>query len=179
MLAFCQDRLIDRNSYLSPLLPGVWARLGSTRRAEQLARSLSYPGPQARALAEIAAAIAEAEPERARCLIDDAENLSHADWSQDEAFLALAAAAGHTGDYDRAERFCRMIKSPGSMVAALAEVAGILAAADPGRARGSPTRQSRSPDRSPTRASRPNALQGAAVAMARISQIRPRLAARL
>lgn len=170
MLAFLEDRLINRNSYISPLLPGVLARLGSTRRAEQAARSLRYPGPQARALAEIAAAIAETEPEHARRLIDDAENLSHADWSQDEALPLLAAAAGRIGDYDRAERLCRMIKSPGSMAAALGEVAGTLAAADPDRARRLAGEAEQIAGSATEPREQATALQGAAVAMARIGE---------
>jgi hypothetical protein len=170
MLALYQDRLIRRSSYLSPLLAGVLARLGSARRAEQLARSLIYPGPQARALAEIAAAIAETQPQRAHRLIDDAENLSRADWSQDEAFLALAAAASHIGDHDRAERFCGMIKSPGSMAVALGEVAGAVASADPGRARRLAGQAEKIAGSVTDPREQAWALQGAAVAIARTGE---------
>ena len=138
ILAFYQDRLIRRSSRLSPQLCAVFARLGYTRRAEQLARSLTYRGPQVQALAEVAAVVAETDPAGASRLADEAEQLAHAiegDWSQAEALFNLATAAVQAGDYERAERLSRTIKIPEWMAAALGGLAGALAAMDSLRAR--------------------------------------------
>jgi hypothetical protein len=170
ILGLHEDRLIRRNSHLSPLLPGVLARLGAARRAEQLARGLTYPGPRARALAEIAAVITETEPERAHRLIDDAENLSRAEGPQDETLIALAAAARRSGDHDRAERFCGMIDSPGSMAIALGYAAGAVAATDPGRARRLAGQAEQIAGSATDTRERERALQGAALALARAGQ---------
>ena len=170
ILALHQDRLIRRNSHLSPLLPGVLARLGAARRAEQLARGLTYPGPRARALAEIAAVIAEAEPERAHRLIDEAENLSRTEGPRDETLIALAAAARRIGDHDRAERFCGLIDSPGSMAVALGDAACAVASTDPGRARRLAGQAEQIAGSTTDTRERERALQGAALVLARVGQ---------
>jgi hypothetical protein len=59
-LACHHDHLTDRNAYIPESLPAVWAALGQLPRAEALARSIADPDAQARALAEIATALARA-----------------------------------------------------------------------------------------------------------------------
>ena len=53
-LARHRDDLTDRNTNIPPFLPAVWATLGHPTRAEALARSITDPDRQARALAAVA-----------------------------------------------------------------------------------------------------------------------------
>jgi hypothetical protein len=55
-----RDHIADRNAHIPESLPAVWAALGQQRRAEALARSITNPGPQASALAQVAGALARA-----------------------------------------------------------------------------------------------------------------------
>ncbi|MFE5028150.1 hypothetical protein ACFRAO_33780, partial [Streptomyces sp. NPDC056656] len=50
LLAFCRDRLAQRNIHIPVGLPAVWALLGRPLRAEALARSIPDPGSRVRAL---------------------------------------------------------------------------------------------------------------------------------
>jgi tetratricopeptide (TPR) repeat protein len=56
-LAVHRDALAQRNTHIAEELPAVWAALGRTARAQALARSITDPAAQARALARIAARV--------------------------------------------------------------------------------------------------------------------------
>ena len=64
-LAACRDRLADRNSNIPPELPAVWVQLGQPKRAEALARSITDPDGQARALANVCSGCSRPGPVRA------------------------------------------------------------------------------------------------------------------
>jgi Trypsin-like peptidase domain len=121
-------------------LPAVWERLGRVDHAEALARTITNPDDQARALTELASAAARAgDPDRAHRLADDAEALARTITSPDaqaRALAALASAAARAGDPDRAEALARTITSPDARARALAELASAAArVGDPDRAR--------------------------------------------
>ncbi len=59
-LARHRDRLADRNAHIPVRLPTVWVTLGQLIRAQALAISITDPVSQARALAQVAGALAEA-----------------------------------------------------------------------------------------------------------------------
>ncbi|MGH3220780.1 MAG: hypothetical protein ACRDPY_19135 [Streptosporangiaceae bacterium] len=99
-LARHRDALGDRNTNIPTNLPAVWATLGHHIHAEALARSLSDPGRQARALAAVAGALAQV--------------------GQHEQAATVAA---------RAESMARSVTDPGRQARALAAVAGALAQA--------------------------------------------------
>jgi len=58
-LACHRDRLIARNDYITDSLPPVWAALGRLARSHTLAASISNLYRRARALAQIAGALAQ------------------------------------------------------------------------------------------------------------------------
>jgi lipopolysaccharide biosynthesis regulator YciM len=117
-IAIERYRLSVRNRSLPVQLPALWVRLGQPDRAEQLARSISDPDHQGRALAKVAEALAAERPDRAEQLA-----LSFSFWRS----TALAAAArGWTaaGQPDRAEQLAALL-DPSSDQWALAEIAGM------------------------------------------------------
>ena len=59
-LAITRDRLAQRNRNIPASLPAAWAKLGNPARAGALAHSITNPSRQARALAKVAAALAQA-----------------------------------------------------------------------------------------------------------------------
>jgi hypothetical protein len=59
-LAVYRDRLANRNQAIPEELPAVWVRLRQTHRAEALARSITDPNMQARALTSVVEALAQA-----------------------------------------------------------------------------------------------------------------------
>jgi hypothetical protein len=82
-------------------------------------------------------ALAEVDPDRARRLADEAEQIAAATSdpeSRASALQRLAEVAASSGDYDRAEHIVGTIASPRSKAQALADLAAALAEAAPGRA---------------------------------------------
>jgi hypothetical protein len=72
-LACHRDHLVDRNARIPDELPAAWAALGQQPRAEALARSITDPAGQARALAGIAGELARAgQPQEAAAIAADA-----------------------------------------------------------------------------------------------------------
>jgi len=132
-LAVHRQALTDRNSNIPTDLPAIWARLGHTSRAEQLARAITDPSAQARALAAVAGVLAEAG-EHAR-----AEQVARTitdPYTQAQALTAVAGALAEAGEHARAEQVARTITSPSAQARALAAVAAALAQAGvAGRAR--------------------------------------------
>ncbi|OLT25878.1 hypothetical protein BJF79_43895 [Actinomadura sp. CNU-125] len=108
--------------------------------AERVARTITAPQCQAEALVEVADALWEAEPLRARVLLADAERVSQA-IGPHEGFLRgriLVRAAELLARMDPgdAERLARATNKPTvCRVEALTKVAGVLVEADAGRAR--------------------------------------------
>ena len=64
-LARHRDYLTDRNANIPTQLPAVWATLGQHIRAEALARSITDPDRQTRALAAVARRAGPRRPARA------------------------------------------------------------------------------------------------------------------
>ena len=76
-LAITRDRLVQRNNNIPPALPTIWAKLGNPARAEALARSITTASGQARALADVAEALAETgDIDRSRQVIQQAEAIA-------------------------------------------------------------------------------------------------------
>ncbi|ADP80187.1 effector-associated domain EAD1-containing protein [Pseudofrankia inefficax] len=125
-LAVHRQRIAARNSNIPTRLPAVWARLGHTARAEQLARAITNPHFQDLALVEVAGALAQtgedAHAERiARGITEP--------YAQAKALVEVAGALAQAGEPDRAEQVTRDITNPDIRAGALAGVAGALARA--------------------------------------------------
>lgn len=135
-LACHRDYLTDRNSKIPVRLPAVWAALGQLSRAKSLAASLPYPELQAKALAEVAEALASTGHLRqAGVLAAQADGVARSipepGW---RAFILadIAGALAKAGQFQQAETNARAVTShisPNSLTKALAEVAEALAAA--------------------------------------------------
>ena len=121
-----------RNKSVPVGLPAVWARLGRFDHAEALARTITDPGGQARALTELTTAIAEAgDPDRAEALARTITDPG----GQARALTELTTAIAGAGDPDRAEALARTITDPGGQARALTELATIaLGGGDTNRA---------------------------------------------
>jgi len=132
-LAVHRQRIAGRNSNIPTHLPAIWVRLGHTTRAEQLARSITNPFSQARALADVAGALARAG-EQAR-----AEQLARGitePFFQARALADVAGALTRAGEQARAEQvaadaeqLARSITNPDHQARALAGIAGALSTA--------------------------------------------------
>ena len=125
-LAFERDHVAQRNTNIPADMPTVWSRLGETARAEALARTITDPDRQARALSALAqAAAAAGEHDRAEGL---ARTITDP-YRQAEALSALAQAAAAAGEHDRAEDLARTITDPDRQARALSALAQAAAAA--------------------------------------------------
>ncbi len=111
-------------------LCGYMARAGEYDRAEQLARLPATDQYQAEALAEVALAVAAADPDRARLLADEvahlASGVSDPLWTAPVERL-LASVAARAGDADRGEQLALGIGRSWVQAAALRDVSAILA----------------------------------------------------
>jgi hypothetical protein len=126
-LAWYRDQLAGRNARIPAQLPAVWVTLGQPVRAEALARSITDPYAQSRALARVAEAAAGGGD------LHRAEQVALSITDPDEKALAVAVvAAASGGDLDRAEQVARSITDPDAQARALASVASV---AEPDRAR--------------------------------------------
>ena len=107
-LAVYRRAISIRNQAIPVALPAVWARLARFDHAESLAYTISSPDGQARALAGLASATAQAgDLDRADRMLAEAEALARAitDYSKRaQALTELAQAAVQAGDLDRADR---------------------------------------------------------------------------
>jgi tetratricopeptide (TPR) repeat protein len=135
-LAIARDELIKRNSHIPETLPAAWVKLGNLNRAETLARSITDPSGQARALTEVAKALARAgDLNNTRQVAQQAEAAAYSiinpsgPSGQARALAAVAVALAGAGDLDRAEALARSITGSDGQVYALAAVAEALAEA--------------------------------------------------
>jgi hypothetical protein len=137
VLAFYRSRLTERNSYLPPELPAILAKLGYTRRAEQLARSLAYSESRVKALGELTVIMMEADRARGLGLLNEMEQIARASpgWSQTRVVRDLVGYMARAGEYERAEQLARTLTIAEYRASALGELALALATTNPGRAR--------------------------------------------
>ena len=132
-LARHRDYLTERTTNIPTQLPAVWATLGQHIHAEALAASISDPGRQARALAEVAGALAGAGQH------EQAETVAISISDPDERARALAAVAGalaEAGQHEQAAAMAaqvatvaRSITHPYWQARTLTATAGALAGA--------------------------------------------------
>ncbi len=128
-LACHRDRLADRNARMPAGLPAVWAALGQLPRALALARSITHSWGQAEALAEIAAALAQAgQHQQAEDIAAQAEEVARSD-ANHWVLPVVALTVARAGQYKQAEDIARSIDSSHSRVRALTDVAAALAQA--------------------------------------------------
>ncbi|MFC8658723.1 hypothetical protein ACFUCT_26495 [Streptomyces parvus] len=110
-LAVHRAKLTQRNDHIPTYLPVVWAQLGRHNRAEALARSITTPARQIRALASVSRHIAEAgDVQRARRVAEEAERYVLAITElgeQARAYAVVARALAQAGDPDRARLLIR------------------------------------------------------------------------
>jgi hypothetical protein len=138
-LAVYRDRLANRNQAIPSDLAALWVRLGQNQRGEALARSLTRPYDQVRALTAVATALAEAgQPDRALSLAADAEQAARSitrPYYQAWALTDVATALAKAGQWDRAEQTAHSITQVYDQAKALTAVATALAkAGQPDRA---------------------------------------------
>ena len=127
-LAIYRHSVSIRGHAIPPTLPALWERLGCSDHAEALARTITSPIAQARALYELACAIAAAgDFHRALRVATDAEALAFphlgtvwgpgdtADNVREAGRAAgeLAAAVAGAGDLDSAERLAHPLAAHG------------------------------------------------------------------
>lgn len=91
-----RSSIAERNAHVPAILPSVWAMLGSLPRAEALARAITSPSEQARALAGLAKIAAGAGD------LDRAAALALAITSPYQRAWALAVLAAKADDANRA-----------------------------------------------------------------------------
>jgi hypothetical protein len=111
-------------------LAGYMARAGEYDRAEQVARAPATEQYQAEALAEVALAVAAADPGRSRRLAAEAAHLASGisdPMRADPVERLLASAAARAGDADRGQQLAVGIGRPWVQAAAMRDVSAILA----------------------------------------------------
>jgi lipopolysaccharide biosynthesis regulator YciM len=131
-LAVYRHAISIRNQSIPADLPSVWARLARIDHAEALARTITNPDDQARALGGVATAIAQAgDPDRAEALARTITNPDH----QARALAGVATAIAQAGDPDRAIALARTITNPDDQARAQRALAtAIVEAGNPDRA---------------------------------------------
>lgn len=131
-LALHRDDLAARNTSMPVCLASVWGSLGQYERAAALARTLIDPIEQARATAELAAALATAgQLDRAEAIAQSIEGPS---W-QARALAEVAAMRVANGQPERAEAIARSVTGPYWQARVLADLAiAVAAAQEPDRA---------------------------------------------
>jgi tetratricopeptide (TPR) repeat protein len=139
-LSHHRGQLESRNAHVPTKLPALWATLGQPNRAEQIARGLTDPREQARAVIGVAKVVAEAgDLERAAGLAADAEQIARSitePADQAKALAVVAGAVAEAGDHEwaaglaaDAEEVARTTPVPWQQGLALAEVAEVVAEA--------------------------------------------------
>ena len=125
-LAVGRDRVRRRGAAIPVVLPGAWARLGNTGRAEALARGLHGESDRAWALADVACLLATDAPAEARQAADQAEAILQGHQPRrrplyetllGQSFLRdpvarTAEALARTGQRDSAQRLVTPIEDP-------------------------------------------------------------------
>ena len=133
VLACHRDQLIRRNAFIPAGLPGVWASLGQLRRAEGLAASIADPRMRARALADVAAALAkDGQLQQGASVARQAETAAKSItdlYQQELALVGVAAALAGAGQPEQAIAAARSITIPYWQELAVAGVAAALAGA--------------------------------------------------
>ena len=119
-LARHRDYLVDRNANIPVHLPAVWATLGQDIRAEALARSISNPERQAKALIAVAEARTEAGQYIQAAAI--ARSITNPD-QRAQALTAVAQACALASQYEQAATVARFITDPYWKARALTAVA--------------------------------------------------------
>ncbi|WP_326825834.1 hypothetical protein [Streptosporangium sp. NBC_01756] len=100
--------------------------------AERIARSITDPDSQARALREIAKVVARHDRDHARDLLTEAERIARTlTWQKELRCIAEVMAGFNPAE---AERIARSITDPGSQARALREIAKAMAGHDPAEA---------------------------------------------
>lgn len=106
-LAIHRTKLTERNDNIPANLPEVWAQLGRPGRAEALARSITNPSRQVRALAAVVREVAAGgDLHRAGILSNQAEQAISSivdPYQQAHALAIIARAVAEAGDLDRAD----------------------------------------------------------------------------
>ncbi|WP_189298111.1 ATP-binding protein [Streptomyces albospinus] len=106
-LAVHRIKLIERNDNLPTHLPVVWAQLDRHSRAEALARSITTPARQVRALASVARHVASVgDLQRARMIAEEAERSILAFAATDaeaHSYALVARTYASAGDMGRAQ----------------------------------------------------------------------------
>lgn len=123
-LARHRDYLVDRNTNIPTDLPAVWATLGQYIRAEALARSITDPNRQARALAAVTGALARAGQHEQAVTV--ARSIPNSYW-QGQGLAAVAGALAEIGQHEQAVTAARSIIDPDTQARALVAVADALA----------------------------------------------------
>ena len=129
-LAIARDRLVQRNSNMPPALPAVWVKLGNPARAEALARSITDPSGQARALTDVAEALAETgDVDRARQVVQQAEAIARSITIPPVRYRCWRSGrrTDPAGDVEWAKAIARSITDPSHRTWALTGVAEALA----------------------------------------------------
>ncbi|GEC10409.1 hypothetical protein SSP24_80640 [Streptomyces spinoverrucosus] len=119
-LAVAGDLVAQRNEGLHPDIPAVYARLGRTRHAIGLARSVFRAADRVRALVAVARVLAETGDRRAVGVAAEAVRLSRAEAKAEgphapdsvSAQGVLATALAHVGRADEAVRELRALPLP-------------------------------------------------------------------
>ena len=180
LVAAEKNRLKYRNQYIPSELPAVWARLGKSAYAVNLARSISDPDGRSDALAAVATAISLSDPVQAGGLAREAERILRqtGDSGAPQSMANVAGAMAVAGEWGRAEAIARLVTADlRERARAFGEVAAAVAVGDPKRAvhlAGQAAATARSMAHAPYRA---QALARVAAALARSFPNRARLLA--
>lgn len=132
ILACHRDQLAIRNAHIPVELPAVWVILGNPVRAEALAISIADTGGRARALAEVATALAAVgELEQATALAGQAEAIARSvsgPGMRAEIMTSIAGALAATGRRERAIELAHSLRDPVLETWVLVAIAIALAA---------------------------------------------------
>jgi hypothetical protein len=138
LLAVHKDHLANRNRAVPAALPALWVHLGQSHRAEAIARSITDPVAEVRALCAVAKALTQADRYRSLALIADAQEVSREITDSEGrawALASIAEALAEAGQWERAEETAGRINRPEAQVSALATLARSMANKDRDRAR--------------------------------------------
>ncbi|MEU8364375.1 hypothetical protein AB0C27_50990 [Nonomuraea sp. NPDC048882] len=131
-LAVHRIRITERNDNIPSNLPAVWAILGRPSRAEALARSITDPARQVRALLAVAREVAaNADDRRARIVIVQAERVIPTisePYQQAHAYAAAACVVAEVADRWQARKLIRQARKLARQLSNPAEQAIVIGA---------------------------------------------------